>query len=147
VRDGGDRIHVGVTAAIVVLPLVGLGRAGWLLWGRLIHPVDLVLTAVLYTITGLGVAVGFHRGLTHGSYRALRPVRIALAVAGSMSFQGDVIGWVATHRRRHPPDGARRLGPRRALADRGPGRRPPGLTSATTRAVEPGWPWCRSRPR
>jgi stearoyl-CoA desaturase (Delta-9 desaturase) len=60
-----------------------------------------VLAAVLYTITGLGVTVGFHRGLTHGGYRAVRPVRIALAVAGSLSFQGDVIGWVATHRRHH----------------------------------------------
>jgi stearoyl-CoA desaturase (delta-9 desaturase) len=60
-----------------------------------------VLAAVLYTVTGLGVTVGFHRGLTHGSYRAVRPVRVALAVAGSMSFQGDVIGWVATHRRHH----------------------------------------------
>ncbi|WP_406123857.1 acyl-CoA desaturase [Streptomyces sp. NBC_00989] len=101
VRDSGDRIYVGVTAAIVVLPFVGLGLAGWLLWGRLIHPVDVVLAAVLYTVTGLGVTVGFHRGLTHGSYRAVRPVRVALAVAGSMSFQGDVIGWVATHRRHH----------------------------------------------
>ncbi|MEV0480106.1 acyl-CoA desaturase [Streptomyces sp. NPDC050508] len=101
VRDGAARIYVSVTAAIVVLPFVGLGLAGWLLWGRLIHPVDIVLAAVLYTITGLGVTVGFHRGLTHGSYRAVRPVRIALAVAGSMSFQGDVIGWVATHRRHH----------------------------------------------
>ncbi|MFF6990866.1 fatty acid desaturase [Streptomyces sp. NPDC010273] len=101
VRSSGDRIYVGITAAIVVLPFVGLGLAGWLLWGRLIHPVDIVLAAVLYTVTGLGVTVGFHRGLTHGSYRAIRPVRIALAVAGSMSFQGDVIGWVATHRRHH----------------------------------------------
>lgn len=47
------------------------------------------------------MTVGFHRGLTHGGYRAIRPVHIALAVAGSMSFQGDVIGWVATHRRHH----------------------------------------------
>jgi stearoyl-CoA desaturase (delta-9 desaturase) len=28
-------------------------------------------------------------------------LRAALAVAGSMSFEGDVIGWVATHRRHH----------------------------------------------
>ncbi|MEV0471841.1 acyl-CoA desaturase, partial [Streptomyces prunicolor] len=81
VRDSGDRIYVGVTAAIVVLPFVGLGLAGWLLWGRLIHPVDIVLAAVLYTVTGLGVTVGFHRGLTHGSYRAIRPVRVAALVA------------------------------------------------------------------
>ncbi|MGW7426653.1 fatty acid desaturase [Streptomyces sp. NPDC054813] len=100
-RDGGERVYVTVTAVIVVLPFVALGLAGWLLWGRLVHPVDILLAAVFYTVTGLGVTVGFHRGLTHGSYRAVRPVRIALAVAGSMSFQGDVIGWVATHRRHH----------------------------------------------
>ncbi|MFJ8956170.1 acyl-CoA desaturase [Streptomyces sp. NPDC102381] len=101
VRDGGERLYVTVTASIVVLPFVGLGLAGWLLWGRLIHPTDIVLGLALYVLTGLGVTVGFHRGLTHGSYRAVRPVRIALAVAGSMSFQGDVVGWVATHRRHH----------------------------------------------
>jgi len=36
-----------------------------------------ILPAGPYTITGLGVTVGFHRGLTHGSHRAVRPVRIA----------------------------------------------------------------------
>jgi hypothetical protein len=35
--------------------------------------------------------------LTPGS----RPLRVALAVAGSMSFQGEVIAWVAIHRRHH----------------------------------------------
>ncbi|MFC8199403.1 acyl-CoA desaturase [Streptomyces sp. NPDC057298] len=100
-RDRGERLYVAVTAAIVLAPFLALGLAGWLLWGRLIHPADIVLALVLYTVTGLGVTVGFHRGLTHGGYRAVRPVRIALAVAGSMSFQGDVIGWVATHRRHH----------------------------------------------
>ncbi|MFC9844025.1 acyl-CoA desaturase [Streptomyces sp. NPDC060223] len=100
-RGGGERMYVSVTAAIVVLPLVAIGLAGWLLWGRLIHPVDIVLAVVFYTVTCLGVTVGFHRGLTHSGYRAVRPLRIALAIAGSMSFQGDVIGWVATHRRHH----------------------------------------------
>lgn len=100
-RSGGERLYVMVTALIVVLPFVALGLAGWLLWGRLVHPVDVLLFAVFYVVTGLGVTVGFHRGLTHGSYRAARPLRCALAVAGSMSFQGDVIGWVATHRRHH----------------------------------------------
>ncbi|WP_030942324.1 acyl-CoA desaturase [Streptomyces sp. NRRL S-646] len=100
-HSGGERLYVAVTALIVALPFVAIGLAGWLLWGSLIHPADIVLALVLYTITGLGVTVGFHRGLTHGGYRAVRPVRIALAVAGSMSFQGDVIGWVATHRRHH----------------------------------------------
>ncbi|MGW1728633.1 acyl-CoA desaturase [Streptomyces sp. NPDC002306] len=100
-RNGAERLYVAVTAAIVVLPFVALGAASWWLWGSLIRPADIVLALVLYTVTGLGVTVGFHRGLTHGGYRAVRPVRIVLAVAGSMSFQGDVVGWVATHRRHH----------------------------------------------
>lgn len=100
-RGPGDRLYVTVTATIVVLPFLALGLAGWLLWGSLIRPADVLLALALYTLTGLGVTVGFHRGLTHGGYTAVRPVRIALAVAGSMSFQGDVISWVATHRRHH----------------------------------------------
>jgi len=47
------------------------------------------------------VTVGFHRLLTHRSFTAGRALRVALAVAGSMSFQGAVIGWVAIHRRHH----------------------------------------------
>ena len=54
-----------------------------------------------YLLTGFGVTVGFHRCLTHRSFTARPALRVALAVAGSMSFQGDVIGWVATHRRHH----------------------------------------------
>ncbi|GAA1934390.1 acyl-CoA desaturase [Streptomyces durmitorensis] len=100
-RSRGERLYVIVTTVIVVAPFLALGLAVWLLWGSLIHPADVLLALVLYMVTGFGVTVGFHRGLTHGGYRAVRPVRIALAVAGSMSFQGDVIGWVATHRRHH----------------------------------------------
>ncbi|WP_455567677.1 acyl-CoA desaturase [Streptomyces celluloflavus] len=99
--SGGRRMYVTVTALIVIAPFVGLGLAVPLLWGSVVGPTDLVLAAVFYVVTGLGVTVGFHRGLTHGSYTAVPALRIALAVAGSLSFQGDVIDWVATHRRHH----------------------------------------------
>jgi stearoyl-CoA desaturase (delta-9 desaturase) len=52
-------------------------------------------------VTGLGVTVGFHRCFTHRSFAAAPALRIVLAIAGSMSFQGSVISWVATHRRHH----------------------------------------------
>lgn len=35
---------------------------------------------------GLGVTVGFHRLLKHQSFKAAPGPRVALAVAGSMSF-------------------------------------------------------------
>jgi stearoyl-CoA desaturase (delta-9 desaturase) len=97
----GGHIRVAVTAAIVLVPFAGLGVAVWLAWGHGLGLADVLLALGFYVLTGLGVSVGFHRLLTHRSFTAARPLRIALAVAGSMSFEGDVIGWVAIHRRHH----------------------------------------------
>jgi stearoyl-CoA desaturase (Delta-9 desaturase) len=95
------RIQAGVTAAFVIVPLAGLAAAVWLAWGHGLGLADVLLAAGGYVVTGLGVTVGFHRLLTHRSFTASRALRVGLAVAGSMSFQGAVIGWVAIHRRHH----------------------------------------------
>jgi stearoyl-CoA desaturase (Delta-9 desaturase) len=52
-------------------------------------------------LTGLGITVGYHRHFTHGSFKANRPLRIVLAIVGSMALQGPVVQWVADHRRHH----------------------------------------------
>jgi len=54
-----------------------------------------------YVVVAHGLSVGFHRLFTHRAFQASRPLKVALAVLGSMSFQGSVIGWVADHRRHH----------------------------------------------
>ncbi|MEV5174405.1 acyl-CoA desaturase [Streptomyces flaveolus] len=54
-----------------------------------------------YLVSGLGITVGFHRHVTHGSFKARRPLRIALALAGSLAVQGPLITWVADHRKHH----------------------------------------------
>ncbi|GAA5144336.1 fatty acid desaturase [Pseudonocardia eucalypti] len=86
----------------VVLPFLAVLAAaplawslGWLSW------VDVTLFAVFYIVSGLGVTVGFHRYFTHGSFKAKKPLRVGLAVAGSLSLEMGVIDWVATHRRHH----------------------------------------------
>ena len=43
--------------------------------------------------------MGFHRYFTHGSFLTARWLRIELAVAGSLAIEGEVIQWVADHRR------------------------------------------------
>jgi stearoyl-CoA desaturase (delta-9 desaturase) len=95
------RVQKWLTATIVVLPFLALGIWIWLAWGHGVVLTDLLLAAIFYVVTGLGVTVGFHRLLTHGSFTARPWLRVALAVAGSMSFQGNVIDWVAVHRRHH----------------------------------------------
>ena len=101
-RVGGQRVaQLAVTGLIVLGPFAGLALAVWTQWGRGLGPLDLGLAAVLYLLTGFGVTAGFHRCLTHRGFTARPALRSALAIAGSMSFQGQVIGWVAIHRRHH----------------------------------------------
>lgn len=90
-----------VIGLFVLVPMLALVLAVPVAWGWGVGTLDLVLAGAFYCVTGLGVTVGFHRYLTHGSFRAVRPLRIALAVAGSMAVQGSVISWVSDHRRHH----------------------------------------------
>jgi stearoyl-CoA desaturase (delta-9 desaturase) len=63
--------------------------------------VDVGLAACWYAVTCLGATVGLHRYFTHGSFKAKRPLRLALAITGSMAVQGPIRHWVADHRRHH----------------------------------------------
>ncbi|MGQ0576227.1 MAG: acyl-CoA desaturase [Pseudonocardia sp.] len=85
----------------VILPLLALAAAVPLAWGWGLGWVDVALAALFYAISGLGVTVGFHRYFTHGSFKAHRPLRVGLALAGSFAMQGPVTIWVADHRRHH----------------------------------------------
>jgi stearoyl-CoA desaturase (delta-9 desaturase) len=100
-RSAGRRSEQLLTGAIVFLPLVATLLVVVGLWGRGVGLLEVVLAVVLYAVAGHGVTIGFHRLLTHRSFKAKRPLKVLLAVAGSMAFEGPVIGWVADHRRHH----------------------------------------------
>ena len=69
--------------------------------GHTVHPGQYVVMAVLYFLTLCGVEIGFHRFFTHGAFTCPEWFKRTLAVLGTMSFQGGVIWWVATHREHH----------------------------------------------
>lgn len=102
ILDGtrGIAQQVGVYVFVVV-PLLALIAAVPFAWGWGLTWVDVAIAAVFYVTSGLGITVGFHRYFTHGSFKAARPLRIALAVAGQLAMQGAVVDWVADHRRHH----------------------------------------------
>jgi stearoyl-CoA desaturase (delta-9 desaturase) len=85
----------------VIVPFLALAATVPAVWGWGLSWTDVTLFVVFYTLTVLGITVGYHRHFTHGSFKAGRPLRIALTVVGSMAVQGPVVQWVADHRRHH----------------------------------------------
>jgi stearoyl-CoA desaturase (delta-9 desaturase) len=85
----------------VVVPFIALIAAVPIAWGGALNWTYVGIGAFFYIISGLGITVGFHRYFTHGSFKAKRGLRVALAVAGSMAIQGETTQWVADHRRHH----------------------------------------------
>jgi stearoyl-CoA desaturase (delta-9 desaturase) len=90
-----------VRTLVVGLPPAALVLGAWLAWGGTLHWQDLVVLAITYVLTGLGITVGYHRLFTHRSFKTTRAVRALLAIFGSMAVEGSVIEWVATHRKHH----------------------------------------------
>ena len=93
-----DRIATGIVTAV---PILALGLVVWQVWGDFLRWSDVVVFAIMYVATGLGITVGFHRYFTHRSFKTSRPVRATLAVLGSAAIEGPVISWVADHRKHH----------------------------------------------
>jgi stearoyl-CoA desaturase (Delta-9 desaturase) len=90
-----------LTGTVTVLPILALGVVAWQVWSELLGWSDLIVFAIMYVITGLGVTVGFHRLFTHRSFKTTKAVRGILAALGSAAIEGPVISWVADHRKHH----------------------------------------------
>jgi stearoyl-CoA desaturase (delta-9 desaturase) len=96
--------HFGILVALwafVIVPFVALIVAVPVAWGWGLSWLDASMALVMYIVGGFGIGVGFHRYLTHGSFKANRGLKIALAVAGSTAIEGAPTQWVADHRRHH----------------------------------------------
>ena len=93
-----DKFLIGL---FVVVPLLAVAVAVPIAWGWGLGWHDIVIAAVFYVISGMGISMGFHRYFTHLSFKANKPLRVILAIAGSLAIEGPVLTWVADHRRHH----------------------------------------------
>jgi stearoyl-CoA desaturase (delta-9 desaturase) len=94
-----DRFASGVvTAAPPIMLAVGM-YFGWT--GNLLGWQDILILVLSYAVIGTGITVGFHRLLTHRSFKCSRLLRAGFAALGSAAAEGPVIDWVATHRKHH----------------------------------------------
>ncbi len=77
--------HAGVLAAPFYFTWKAVGLFAFMAW-----------------LTGsIGVCMGYHRQLTHGSFCTYKPIRWLLAFIGGLSGEGPALMWVANHRKHH----------------------------------------------
>ncbi len=95
------KFEKGVNLGAVVVPFIATIAAIVLLWNSWVSAADLIIAAVMYVLTAVGITVGFHRLLTHRSFQTSKPIEYTFAILGSMAVQGPVIAWVADHRKHH----------------------------------------------
>lgn len=93
--------HRNFMIVAAIAPPLGVAAAIVLLWNRLVGWTELGLFLGLYFFTAVGISVGYHRLLAHRSFKATRPVRVTLALAGTLAAQGPAITWAAHHRKHH----------------------------------------------
>jgi stearoyl-CoA desaturase (delta-9 desaturase) len=86
---------------VVVAPFLATLYAIVQLWQWLVTWQDLALLFVTYVPISLGVTAGFHRMLTHRSFKAHPVVRAIILIFGSMAVEGAAITWAANHLKHH----------------------------------------------
>jgi stearoyl-CoA desaturase (Delta-9 desaturase) len=96
-----ERLDRAITGFITVAPVLLLGVVAWQMWNHELRVRDLVIFVLMYVPIGMGVTVGFHRMLTHRSFKTSPALRGLLTVLGTMAVEGPVISWVADHRKHH----------------------------------------------
>lgn len=96
-----QKIYRRLSLITILVPFIGTVFAVGLLWYSPIGLLEVGLLVSIYALTILGIEIGFHRHFSHRAFQTTTPVRVVLAILGSMAAQGGVIFWVAHHRCHH----------------------------------------------
>ncbi len=62
---------------------------------------DWTMFFVLYIFTGLGITVGYHRLISHRSFKCPNWVKFIFLIAGGMALQNSALRWAGDHIRHH----------------------------------------------
>ena len=90
-----------LTGAVLVPFLATIGgivllwNTGWM--GGLY----LGLLVIGWTLTGMGITIGYHRMLSHHSFEAHPIAKVFWSTMGAMAVEGSPVTWTAVHRQHH----------------------------------------------
>ena len=61
----------------------------------------LLISVILYILTGLSITIGYHRLWSHSTFKAYKALEIVILFFGSLALQGSAIRWSFNHRKHH----------------------------------------------
>jgi stearoyl-CoA desaturase (delta-9 desaturase) len=86
---------------VLMTSMLGFAVAVALLWQGAFGVTEIFLFGITALVTGACHSVGYHRQFSHRSYQTYTPVRVLIAILGSMIGEGPVLWWAAVHRCHH----------------------------------------------
>ncbi len=96
IEQSRDTIHWKNLSIVITFHLLTVAALFVFSWAN--------LAAMLignWIVISLGIGLGYHRLLTHRSFKAPKWLEYTLTIFGSMAIQDDAPKWVATHRIHH----------------------------------------------
>lgn len=96
-----NKLQKRVAIFTITIPFIAFCLTVILNWGKTIGYSELILFAIMYIVSTLGITAGYHRLLSHKSFEPIPLVKRCLLIAGSMAGQGPILFWVSNHRLHH----------------------------------------------
>ena len=96
IEQSRDSIHWKNLSIVIIFHLLTIVALFVFSWENL-----LAMLFVNWIVISLGIGLGYHRLLTHRSFKAPKWLEYTMTVCGSMAIQDDAPRWVATHRIHH----------------------------------------------
>ena len=82
-------IHAASVYAITYGVMNGFSSGSWMLFG------------IFIVATVIGVSIGYHRLVTHGSFECIWPIKLLFLMCAGLAVQGSAIKWASNHRTHH----------------------------------------------
>ncbi len=95
------RINWTNTLFLLITPIIGVAGTVFLVANGMLQIPTLILAFVWLMVSGLAITAGYHRLMSHRTYRAHPIVRIFFLLFGAAAFEGSALEWSTDHRNHH----------------------------------------------
>ena len=96
-----SRINWTNTLFLLITPVIGVAGTVFIITNGMLHIPTLILAFVWLLLSGLSITAGYHRLMSHCTYRANPIIRILFLLFGAAAFEGSALEWSTDHRNHH----------------------------------------------